>query len=49
LAKWKIRAGEEDTAHIEPIWDGAAAINTEGEKIRRTKQTETAGEYIGKA
>jgi hypothetical protein len=41
--KWKTRAGEEDAACIEPIGDGAAAFTTEGEKIRRTRQTKTAG------
>ena len=49
LVKWKTRACEEDTACIKPIGDGKAAITTEGEKIRRTKETKTAGYFTGKA
>jgi hypothetical protein len=48
LEKWKTRAGEEDTARIEPVGAGAAATATEGENTRR-KQTKTAGKYTGKA
>ena len=48
LVKWKTRAGEENAARIELVGDGAAAITTEGENIRRN-QTKTAGIYTGKA
>jgi hypothetical protein len=48
LEKWKTRAGEEDTARIEPAGAGAAATTTEGENTG-TKQTKTAGKYTGKA
>ena len=39
LVKWNARAVEEDAACIVPIGDGAAAITTESEMIRRTTQT----------
>jgi hypothetical protein len=43
MVKWKSRAGEEDKACIGSIRVGATAAITEGKKIRRTKQTKTAG------
>jgi hypothetical protein len=48
LEKWKTRADEEDSARIEPVGDGTAAITTEGENTRG-KQTKTAGKFTGKA
>ncbi len=48
LEKWKTGADEEDTARIEPVGDGAAAITTEGENTRK-KQTTTAWKYTRKA